>query len=113
MGYSSVSFDPTLIAQNSDAASSALTEANVASAAAVAAQSKASDASSAAATKLPVDANNDVVVRAIQLSTGTRPSAASTIRGKIWYVAGAAGVKDTLEVCCKGADNVYSWRIIY
>lgn len=53
MGYSSVSFDPTLVAINSDAASSALAEANVASAAAVVAQSKASDASSAAATKMP------------------------------------------------------------
>ena len=47
MGFSSVSFDPNLIATNSDAASSALAEANAASAAAVAAQSKASDASSA------------------------------------------------------------------
>ncbi len=52
MGYNSCSFNPSLVALNSDAASSALAEANTASANAVAAQSKASDASSAAVTKL-------------------------------------------------------------
>lgn len=40
MAYSSVSFDPTLVATNSDAASSALAEANAASVAAASANSK-------------------------------------------------------------------------
>jgi len=87
MGYSSVSFDPSLVALNSDAASSALAEANIASAAAASCGYK--------------------------ISAGARPSATSAVRGKVWYSPGSAGVKDKVEVCCKDAANSYAWRIIY
>jgi hypothetical protein len=51
MGYLSASFDPSLVALNSDAASSAMVEANTASSAAAAAYERASDASSAVASR--------------------------------------------------------------
>lgn len=97
MGYSSVSFNPSLIALNSDAASSALAEANVASAAAVAAQSKASDASSAAATKLlggyygltdgatiAIDWNNGGTQRVVLGGTGRTVTFANPVDGQVY-----------------------------
>ncbi len=51
--------------------------------------------------------------RPIGIGTGTKPAASAAVRGIIWYVAGAAGVKDTLEVCIKTATDAYEWAIIY
>lgn len=35
------------------------------------------------------------------------------IPGMFWYTAGAAGVKDSVQVCAKDAANAWSWRTIY
>ena|SRR6185369_12230201 len=35
------------------------------------------------------------------------------IPGMIWYTAGAAGVKDSVQVCAKDATNTWNWRVIY
>jgi hypothetical protein len=43
----------------------------------------------------------------------TAPTCDASQRGVFWYVPGAAGVKDTVEVCAKDASNVYAWRAIY
>jgi hypothetical protein len=42
-----------------------------------------------------------------------QPACAATVRGRLWFVAGAAGVKDGLSVCAKDATNAYAWRTIY
>lgn len=42
-----------------------------------------------------------------------QPTCTATIRGEFWYIDGAAGVKDQVEVCAKDAANVYAWRVIY
>ena len=53
------------------------------------------------------------VQNAVQLTSGTRPTCDSTTRFTFWVVAGAVGVKDTVEVCAKDAANAYAWRAIY
>ncbi len=45
------------------------------------------------------------------LSYGT-PSCDSTIRGTLWYVEGAGGVKDQL-VLCRKSTSTYGWGILY
>lgn len=45
--------------------------------------------------------------------TGTKPLCSSTNRGMIWHDFGAAGVKDTVEICAKDISDVYAWRVIY
>ena len=42
-----------------------------------------------------------------------RPSCGASVRGRLWFVAGAAGVKDGLTVCGKDATDAYAWRILY
>lgn len=54
-----------------------------------------------------------VDVKKLRLETGAKPTCEAGIRGTFWYVAGAAGVKDTVEVCAKASDNSYAWRVIY
>lgn len=52
----------------------------------------------------------------VQLGVGNASACdtcASGIRGQICYVGGAAGVKDTVQVCAKDASNAYAWRTIY
>jgi hypothetical protein len=41
------------------------------------------------------------------------PTCDSTTRGRFWYVPGAGGVKDVVEVCAKDAADAYAWRAIY
>ena len=69
------------------------------------------------------------VNRLISIGTDTKPAASVAVRGKIWFVAGAAGVKDKLEVCAKTAMEVafdsgafqtntfqidpYIWAVLY
>jgi hypothetical protein len=48
-----------------------------------------------------------------KLATASQPSCASGIRGTFWYVAGGAGVKDSVQVCTKDASDAYAWRTIY
>jgi hypothetical protein len=33
--------------------------------------------------------------------------------GRLWFVAGATGVKDSLSACAKDATNTYAWRTLY
>ncbi len=42
-------------------------------------------------------------------STGTQPACSVTYRGAIWFVAGATGVADQMQMCGRAADGVYSW----
>ena len=41
------------------------------------------------------------------------PTCGTGVRGRLWFVAGATGVKDSLSVCAKDASNAYAWRTIY
>ena len=45
--------------------------------------------------------------------TGAQPTCSSSLRGRIWTVFGATGVKDSVTVCAKDATNTYAWRVIY
>lgn len=41
------------------------------------------------------------------------PTCSSTIRGRIWFTPGGAGVADVIKVCMKQADDVtYSWTAL-
>ena len=51
--------------------------------------------------------------KAVQLLTASKPTCDSSARGTFWYVAGGAGVKDTVEVCGKDAADSYAWRTIF
>jgi hypothetical protein len=41
------------------------------------------------------------------------PTCASTVRGRLWFVAAATGIKDSLQVCAKDATNTFAWRSLY
>jgi len=41
------------------------------------------------------------------------PACTTAVRGRLWFVAGATGVKDSLSVCAKNASNVYAWQPLY
>ena len=41
------------------------------------------------------------------------PACGVAVRGRIWFVAGAPGVKDSLSVCAKDASDGYAWRTLY
>lgn len=43
----------------------------------------------------------------------TQPTCNAVAHGRLWYVAGATGVKDSLSVCAKDATNAYAWRLLY
>ena len=45
----------------------------------------------------------------LQFLTGSRPTCDASSRGMTWYVAGGAGVADTIEICGKAAADTYSW----
>lgn len=62
---------------------------------------------------LGVRSDGMVTVKHLSLQTGAKPTCAAAERGTLWYVAGGAGVKDTVEVCAKDASDVYAWRAIY
>ena len=42
-----------------------------------------------------------------------RPGCDGTVRGRLWFVAGTAGIADSLTVCAKDASDAYAWRTIY
>jgi hypothetical protein len=42
-----------------------------------------------------------------------QPACGVGVRGRQWFVVGAAGVKDSLSVCAKDASNTYAWRDLY
>ena len=41
------------------------------------------------------------------------PSCGTAVRGRLWFVAGGTGVKDSLSVCAKDSTNTYAWRPLY
>jgi hypothetical protein len=42
-----------------------------------------------------------------------QPGCAATLGGRLWYVPGGTGSKDSLSVCAKDATNTYAWRTLY
>ena len=56
-------------------------------------------------------------LRIMSLATMPTCDASGTVTtsnvGTLWFVAGGAGVKDTLYVCAKDAGGVYGWRTLY
>ncbi len=48
-----------------------------------------------------------------QNTVTAKPTCDATTRGTTWFTQGAAGVKDSYEVCAKDAGDAYSWRTIY
>ncbi len=55
----------------------------------------------------------DLKLRAMQYTTGTRPTCDAAARGTTWYVAGGAGVLDTFEFCRKDAADNYAWVSLF
>ncbi len=50
----------------------------------------------------------------VRLNTATtKPTCDATARGTFWFTQGAAGVKDTVEVCAKDAADLFSWRTLW
>lgn len=47
------------------------------------------------------------------LTSGAEPGCVAGIRGQLWYVAGGAGVADTVKACTKDAADAYAWRALY
>ena len=70
------------------------------------------DFSKLATVSVPVS-NTIQIEKAVQWTTGTRPTCDSTTRGTVWYVAGGAGVADTFEVCRKDAADTYAWVSLF
>jgi hypothetical protein len=46
-------------------------------------------------------------------TTAAKPACSATQRGTFWVTQGAAGVKDSVQVCAKDAANAYAWRTLY
>lgn len=44
---------------------------------------------------------------------GAKPACDAARRGTFWHDRGAAGVKDTVEICAKDDADAYAWRVIY
>lgn len=42
-----------------------------------------------------------------------QPACGASTRGRLWFVAGGTGAKDTLSVCAKDASNVFAWRTLF
>ncbi len=56
---------------------------------------------------------SSTTTRALNMLTGTKPTCNATTQGTQWYVAGGAGVADTMEVCRKDAADAYAWVAVY
>lgn len=41
------------------------------------------------------------------------PTCSVAARGRLWFVAGASGAKDSLTICAKDATDAYSWRTLF
>ena len=44
---------------------------------------------------------------------GVKPACSSTHRGTLWMDYGDTGIKDSLELCAKDANEAYFWRTLY
>lgn len=49
----------------------------------------------------------------MQFATGTEPTCNAGNKGAVVYVAGGAGVADTLRICSKDAADAYAYRALY
>lgn len=47
------------------------------------------------------------------LPSGAQPACSSTTGGFLWYIPGASGVQDHMQLCAKDATNTYAWRTLY
>lgn len=45
-------------------------------------------------------------------TTGSLPTAASTLRGALFVAQGASGSADTIQICLKSTADTYSWKTI-
>lgn len=43
----------------------------------------------------------------------TQQACSATTRGTLWYTQGAAGVKDSVQICTKDAADAYAWRTLW
>jgi hypothetical protein len=48
----------------------------------------------------------------VNQANAAKPTCNSDNRGRIYYLDGAAGVADTMEVCMKDASNNYDWETV-
>src|SRR5262245_4429148 len=50
----------------------------------------------------------------VRLNTvAVKPTCDATVRGTFWVTQGAAGVKDSVEVCAKDASDAFAWRGLF
>ena len=42
-----------------------------------------------------------------------QPTCSANVQGRLWFVAGMTGIKDSLTVCAKDSTNTYAWRTLY
>jgi hypothetical protein len=47
------------------------------------------------------------------VTSTTAPACNDSTRGVVWVTRGAAGVKDSVQVCAKDAADAYGWRALY
>jgi hypothetical protein len=62
---------------------------------------------------LRVKNTGQVLMKHLQMETLAEPTCNAANRGSIVYVAGGAGVADTLRVCSKDASDNYAYRALY
>ena len=43
----------------------------------------------------------------------SRPACDTSVRGRLWFVAGTTGVADTFSLCARDSAGVFAWRTIY
>lgn len=48
-----------------------------------------------------------------RIASGSRPPCAASLRGRIWMIAGTAGVNDDISVCAKDDTDAFLWRSLY
>lgn len=71
------------------------------------------DAKVGGTSKFTVSNTGATKVTTLQLTNTAEPTCDATTRGMVVYVAGGAGVADTLRVCRKDAGDVYAWTALY
>jgi len=61
-----------------------------------------------------------VPARELEVSGGLRlntvaakPPCDATVRGTFWVTQGAAGVKDSVEICAKDNVDAFAWRVLF
>ena len=113
MGYASASFDPAMIALNSDAASSALAEANVASAAAAGVSDAASNAESVASVAHAKASAASVAAAGVasQASDASSAAAAAVTKAAAASTAAAAASSRIAESSATWESQLEDYRI--